>query len=52
MKKKIGVEKFQKEIEDLILQQYFKCFKEIIGNKFEEKLQDIYDSNINIIYTI
>ena len=50
MKKKIGVEKFQKEIQDLILQQYFKCFNEIIRNKFEEKLQNIYDSNINIIY--
>ena len=52
MKKKIGVEKFQKEIENLILQQYFKCFHEIIGNKFEEKLQDIYDTNINIIYNM
>lgn len=50
MKKKIGVEKFQKEIQDLILQQYYKCFNEIISNKFEEKLQSIYESQIQIIY--
>ena len=49
MKKKIGVEKFQKEIQELILQQYFQCFNEIIGNKFEEKLQSIYENNINIL---
>lgn len=48
IKRKIGVEKFQKEIQDLILQQYFKCFNEIIRNIFEEKLQTIYESQINI----
>lgn len=47
IKKKIGVEKFQKEIQDLILVQYFKCFNEIIGNKFEEKLRDVYENEIN-----
>ena len=49
MKKKIGVEKFQREIQDLILQQYFKCFNKIIGNLFEEKLKDIYESQIDLL---
>ena len=49
MKKKIGVEKFQREIQDLILQQYFKCFNEIIGNMFEEKLKNIYESQMDLL---
>ena len=48
MKKKMDVEKFQKEIQELILEQYFKCFNEIIKNIFEEKLRNIYENQINL----
>lgn len=48
--KNFNLEKFQKEIEELIIQQYFSCFNKKINSMFQEKLSIIYDKEITILF--